>query len=99
MDPMPVYALMFSIVCWAVVGTRPSQSSADASTDPVLLPREAAQLLRMSEQTLYRLTRSGEIPVVRYGKRNVRYMRRTLESWAEQREQRAGLQHVTESAK
>jgi excisionase family DNA binding protein len=32
---------------------------------------EAAQVLGISEQTVYRLMRTGEIPVVRFGRRTV----------------------------
>lgn len=45
--------------------------------------REAAELLGLSESTVYRLAREDKIPVVRIGG-SVRVNRRHLEAWIEQ---------------
>jgi excisionase family DNA binding protein len=44
--------------------------------------REAAELLGLSESTVYRLAREDRIPVVRIGA-SVRINRRHLETWIE----------------
>ncbi|MHC4519043.1 MAG: helix-turn-helix domain-containing protein [Planctomycetota bacterium] len=49
--------------------------------EPLLLsPRQAAQALGVCEKTVYNLTRSGELPVVRLG-RAVRYSLGDLREW------------------
>ena len=59
------------------------------STTPPLLvdAREAARLLAISPRTLWSLSKTGEIPVVRLGKRAVRYdpeaLRRRVAEWQE----------------
>lgn len=47
---------------------------------PLLTAREAADVLRISERTLWSLTNSGELPSVRVG-RSVRYDQSDLASW------------------
>jgi excisionase family DNA binding protein len=47
---------------------------------PLLTVRETADLLRISERTLFTLTKSGEIPTIRIG-RGVRYDERDLAEW------------------
>ncbi|MGZ0174306.1 MAG: helix-turn-helix domain-containing protein [Planctomycetales bacterium] len=51
---------------------------------PLLTVREAADVLRVSERTLWSLTSSGELPAVRVG-RSVRYCQNDLASWIESR--------------
>lgn len=52
--------------------------------EPMLLTvRQAAQVLSISERTLFSLTKSGEIPAVRFGERNVRYDPADLRRWIE----------------
>lgn len=47
---------------------------------PLLTTREAADVLRVSERTLWTLTHDGEIPSVRVG-RSVRYDQSDLAAW------------------
>lgn len=50
----------------------------------LLTPREAARTLSACERTLYGLTKSGEIPAVRFGpgkRQSVRYDRADLLAW------------------
>ncbi|MHC4876990.1 MAG: helix-turn-helix domain-containing protein [Planctomycetota bacterium] len=47
---------------------------------PLLTAREAADLLRISERTLWTLKETGEIPFVRVG-RSVRYEQTDLADW------------------
>ena len=47
---------------------------------PSLTVREAADVLRVSERTLWTLTNSGEVPSVRVG-RSVRYDQNDLAKW------------------
>mgnify|MGYP002631865806 CR=1 FL=1 len=54
---------------------------------PLLTARETAELLRVSERTLWTLTDSGSIPCVRVG-RSVRYDQQDLETWI--RSQKSG---------
>ncbi|NQV27745.1 MAG: helix-turn-helix domain-containing protein [Rhodopirellula sp.] len=51
---------------------------------PLLTVREAADVLRVSERTLWTLTHSGELSAVRVG-RSVRYDQSDLASWIESR--------------
>jgi excisionase family DNA binding protein len=51
-------------------------------------PREAAEALKISERSLWDLTKRGQIPVVRLG-RSVRYDPRDLAAWIEQQKQNA----------
>ena len=48
----------------------------------LLTPRQAAKALSISEKTLYNYTKSGDIPVVRFG-RCVRYAPDDLKRWIE----------------
>jgi excisionase family DNA binding protein len=48
----------------------------------ILLPFEAAKYLRISERTLFTLTKTGAIPCSRVG-RNKRYSRSTLKAFIE----------------
>ena len=61
-----------------------STSEPDAGLAPLLTVREAADVLRVSERTLWTLTHSGELPAVRVG-RSVRYDQNDLASWIESR--------------
>ncbi|MBL6707241.1 MAG: helix-turn-helix domain-containing protein [Planctomycetaceae bacterium] len=47
---------------------------------PLLTVRETADVLRVSERTLWTLTNSGELPSVRVG-RSVRYDQNDLAAW------------------
>lgn len=50
--------------------------------EPLLLTaRQAAKVLSISERTLWGLTKSGDIPAVRFGGRNVRYDPADLRAW------------------
>jgi excisionase family DNA binding protein len=53
---------------------------------PLLTVRETADLLRISERTLFTLTKSGEIPTIRIG-RGVRYDERDLAEWVNRKKQ------------
>jgi excisionase family DNA binding protein len=60
----------------------------DQSSEPLLLTvRQAAALLSISERTLWGLTKSSQLPVVRIG-RAVRYDFRDLTDWVEARKAR-----------
>lgn len=72
-------AVLREMIC--AVPTVPVHASAPTSQAPALLTaREAAKLLAVCEKTLWALTKSGEIPVVRIG-RSVRYDPRDLSRW------------------
>lgn len=45
----------------------------DTTTPRLLRPKEAAEMLAISERTLWGLTASGQIGSIRVGKRSVRY--------------------------
>ncbi len=49
--------------------------------DELLTREEAAGILRVSLVQLYRLTRDGELTVVKRGRRFVRYRRRDIEDF------------------
>ena len=56
--------------------------------EPLLYtPKQAAAALGISERTLYELTRRGDIPVLRFGKRNVRYDVADLRAWIDREKQ------------
>ena len=55
-------------------------------SQPLATPREAAQLLSVSERTLWTLTSDGKIPHVRIG-RCKRYDRRDLDDWIQSQKQ------------
>jgi excisionase family DNA binding protein len=61
-----------------VLPIRPAPDGAE----PLLLTREAAAFLRISERKLWQLTRDGAVPCVRLG-RAVRYDRRDLIAFVE----------------
>lgn len=63
--------------------------SIDQDNRLLLLPREAAKALAISERTLWTLTKSGEIPCVRLGSSN-RYNLRDLEAYIQRRTEVAG---------
>ena len=66
---------------------RPTMNSPDMSPlAPLLTVRETADLLRISERTLFTLTKSGEIPTIRIG-RGVRYDERDLAEWVNRKKQ------------
>jgi excisionase family DNA binding protein len=54
----------------------------ERTIEPLLLTcRQAAKILSISERTLFSLTKSREIPAVRFGGRNVRYDPADLRAW------------------
>jgi excisionase family DNA binding protein len=54
--------------------------------NPILTVREAAQVARCCEKTIYKLVRDGEIPSRRVGKKCIRIPRASLIDWLEGRE-------------
>jgi excisionase family DNA binding protein len=52
-------------------------------TQEILIAEEATQLLRVSKQRLYELSRTNQIPVIRIGQRQFRYSKSALEKWLE----------------
>ena len=64
------------------------QTHTDECIQPMLLMgREAAKILSISERTLFTLTKAGEIPAVRIG-RSVRYDPADLRIWIESAKRR-----------
>ncbi len=64
------------------------QSRTGECIQPMLLMgREAAKILSISERTLFTLTKAGEIPAVRIG-RSVRYDPFDLGAWIESTKRR-----------
>lgn len=63
----------------------------DTGPAPLLLldPIRAAQALSISPRTLWGLTRSGDIPAIRVGKRLVRYDPRDLTAYIDARRKAA----------
>jgi len=62
---------------------------AEQTLEPMLLtPRQAARVLSISERTLWGLTKSGDIPAVRFGGRNVRYSPDDLRAWIQRRSEK-----------
>jgi excisionase family DNA binding protein len=58
------------------------QTRTEQAVVPMLLTaREAAKVLAVSERTLFSLTKSGAIPVVRIGDRGIRYDPADLRAW------------------
>ncbi len=58
----------------------------EPTLEPMLLTaRQAAKVLSISERTLWGLTKSGDIPAVRFGGRNVRYSPDDLKAWIRRR--------------
>jgi excisionase family DNA binding protein len=62
----------------------------------LIIPREAAKALAISERTLWQLTKDGVIPCVRIG-RSVRYDLRDLQAWID-RHKRPALAGASDSA-
>ena len=56
----------------------------DGVCNLLLTPRETAEVLRISERTLWGLTASGQIPSLRIG-RSVRYDINDLRDWIDER--------------
>ena len=52
----------------------------DTTIAPLLLPMEAAAILRVGRSTIYRLIQSGEIATVSVGEGNGRHLRITREA-------------------
>jgi excisionase family DNA binding protein len=60
------------------------QTRTEQTVEPMLLTaRQAARILSISERTLWGLTKTGDIPAVRFGGRNVRYDPADLRRWIE----------------
>ncbi len=58
------------------------QTRAEQIMEPILLTvRQAAKVLNLSERTLFTLTKSGKIPVVKIGDRGIRYDPADLRAW------------------
>ncbi len=57
-----------------------------ATEQPAVLlrPQEVADLLQVQASFVYRLAREGKIPVVRLGKRYVRFQRSAVDRWLEE---------------
>jgi excisionase family DNA binding protein len=49
----------------------------------LITSKEAAAVLSISERKLFTLTKNGEVPHVRLGRRNVRYSRSSLEQFVQ----------------
>ena len=58
------------------VGFRPAESLSDR----LLMVREVAELMRVSNMTVYRLIKAGDLPAIRVGK-NFRIRRSDVESY------------------
>jgi len=61
--------------------------------DEILLKKEAAEFLRISNRTLDYLVVTGQIPFSRIGKRGVRFSKNRLLEWIKERE---GVEYHTE---
>jgi excisionase family DNA binding protein len=60
------------------------ETRSEPTIEPMLLTvRQAAKVLSISERTLWTLTKTGAIPAVRFGGRNVRYDPADLRRWIE----------------
>ena len=54
--------------------------------DELLKANELARWLKLDRQTIYRLTKSGQIPHVRLGgTRTIRYGKEAISSWLKQK--------------
>jgi excisionase family DNA binding protein len=53
---------------------------AEALSDRLLMVREVAELMRVSNMTVYRLIKAGDLPAIRVGK-NFRIRRSDVESY------------------
>jgi excisionase family DNA binding protein len=49
----------------------------------LLIANEVAELLRVSEQRVYELSRTGVLPTIRLGERQYRYSKRAILEWLE----------------
>lgn len=56
----------------------------------LLTPRETAKVLRISERTLWTITKSGSIQAVRFG-RAVRYNPDAIKQWIQEHSKRGGM--------
>jgi len=45
--------------------------------------RQTAEVLNVSERTVFTLTKSGKLPVVKIGERGIRYDPRDVRAWIE----------------
>ena len=61
--------------------------------DEILLKKEAAEFLKISNRTLDYLVVTGQIPFSRIGKRGVRFSKNRLLEWIKERE---GVEYHTE---
>lgn len=56
--------------------------NSEQTIEPILLTvRQAAKMLNLSERTLFTLTKTGKIPVVKIGERGIRYDPADLWAW------------------
>lgn len=69
-------------VCNCSSGLEFSEGSIPVTERYVMTAQEVASYLRISQATVYKLARSGEIPAVRLG-RSWRFRRDLLEKWLE----------------
>jgi excisionase family DNA binding protein len=68
------------------------------SEDKLLLTVEqAAAVLSLSRRTLWRLTKDGKLPAVRYG-RAVRYWIEDLKKWVEQQREASNAETIQSKA-
>lgn len=58
----------------------------------LLIVKEAAEILRVTEWTIYRLMKRGELPFVKVGRRFTRIRRRDLEAFLDRYSVRRGAQ-------
>jgi len=74
----------------------PLMPSAAQPVRPLLVtPREAAKVLSVCEKTLWTLTKCGELPAVRIGRRGIRYDVRDLQDFID-RQKTAGSRPAAE---
>ncbi len=52
-------------------------------SNEILVAQEAAEMLRVSTQRLYELSRTRQIPVIVLGQRQFRYSKQAIEKWLE----------------
>ncbi len=58
--------------------------------DRLLTVKEAAEILRVTEWTIYRLMKRGQVPFVKVGRRFTRIRRRDLEGFVDRHTVRRG---------
>lgn len=56
---------------------------ASGNMSPLLEAKDVARLLKMSPRTVWDLTKRGELPAIRLGKRMVRYLLADVRDWIE----------------